>query len=75
VKLTPLNGNRGTRGAPLPSTGQQHRNGGKHFGETNPRTKRTAFWQNEPESSAQHFSALAGMIPRNQQRELKWILD
>src|SRR6476646_3828534 len=75
VKLTPLNGNRGTRGAPLPSTGQQHRNGGKHFGETNPRTKRTAFWQNEPESSAQHFSALAGMIPLNQQRELKWILD
>jgi len=49
--------------------------GAEHFGETNPRKKRTAFWQNEPESSAQHFSAPAGMIAATNQEDFEWILE
>src|SRR5437016_3212798 len=49
--------------------------GAEHFGETNPRKERRAFWRNEPKSSAQHFSAPAGMIATTSQEELEWILE
>jgi hypothetical protein len=49
--------------------------GGEHFGETNPRKRGPAFWQNEPESSAQHFPAPAGMIAATSQEAFEWTLD
>jgi hypothetical protein len=50
----------------------EDRSGGAHFGETNPRKQRTAVWRNEPDSSAQHFSAPAGMIAATSQEDFEW---
>ena len=50
------------------TTRHQRSCSGEHFGENEPEVfGQRAFWQNEPESSAQHFSAPAGMIAATNQ--------
>jgi hypothetical protein len=55
-----------------PALNRTTRKRGEHFGETNPRKQRTAVWRNEPDSSAQHFSAPAGMIAATSQEDFEW---